>query len=74
MLGLGVTIDASVWMEVREDEEKILDMIQELLSYRDEEEKEEHLFVQRQNTISYGSWLYIYTHIGHMFTLIYGKQ
>jgi len=31
MLGLGVTMDASVWMEVREDEEKILDMVQELL-------------------------------------------
>ena len=35
-----------------------------------DKEEEEDLFVQRQNTISYGSWLYIYTHIDHMFTLI----
>jgi len=47
MLGLGVTIDASVWMEVREDEEEILDMVQELLWYQDKKEEEEHLFVQR---------------------------
>ena len=46
--------------EVREDEEKILDMVQELLWYQDKEE-EEHLFVQKQDIISYGSWLYIYT-------------
>ena len=45
-------------------------MVQELLWYQDKEEEEEYLFVQRQNTISYSSWLYIYTHIGHMFTLI----
>ena len=56
-------------MKVRENEEEILDMVQELLWYQDKEE-EEDLFVQRQGTISYGSWLYIYTHIGHMFTLI----
>jgi len=31
MLGLGVTMDASVWIEMREDEEEILDMVQELL-------------------------------------------
>jgi len=31
MLGLGVIMDASVWMEMREDEEEILDMVQELL-------------------------------------------
>ena len=31
MLGLGVTMDAGVWMEVREDEEETLDMVQELL-------------------------------------------
>ena len=70
MLGLGVTMDACVWMEVREDEEKILDIVQELLWYQDEEEGEEYLFMQWQDTTSYGSWLYIYTHIGHMFTLI----
>ena len=35
-----------------------------------DKEEEEDLFVQRQDIISYGSWLYIYTHIGHMFTLI----
>ena len=69
MLELGVTMDAGVWMDVREDEEKILDMVQELFWYQDEE-KEEHLFVQRQDIISYGSGLYIYTHIGRMFTLI----
>ena len=61
MLGLGVTMDASVWMEVRENEEEILDMVQELLGYQDKEE-EEDLFVQRQNTISYGSCC-IYIHI-----------
>jgi len=62
-------MDASVWMEVRKNEEEILDMVQELLGYQDKEE--EDLFVQRQNTISYGSCcIYIYTHIGHMFTLI----
>ena len=70
MLGLGVTMDASVWLEVREYEEEIFDMVQELLWYQDKEEEEEHLFVQKQDTISYGSWLYIYTYIGHMFTLI----
>ena len=31
MLGLGVTMDAGVWMEVREDEERMLDMIHEWL-------------------------------------------
>ena len=67
-VGLGVTMDASVWVEVREDEEKILDMVQELLWYQDKEE--EDLFVQRQDTISYGSWLYIYTYVGRMFTMI----
>ena len=46
MLGLGVTMDASIWMEVREDEEEILDMVQGLLWYQDKEE-EEDLFVQR---------------------------
>jgi len=74
MLGLGVTMDAGVWMEVREDEEEILDMVHELLWYKDKEEGEEYLFVQWQDTTSYGSWLYIYTHtythIGHIFTLI----
>jgi len=31
MLGLGETMNASVWMEVREDKEEILDMVQGLL-------------------------------------------
>jgi len=31
MLRLGVTMNAGVWMEVREKEEGILDMMQELL-------------------------------------------
>ena len=43
-------------MKVTKDEEKILDMVQELLWYQDkEEEEEEHLFVQRQDAISYSS-------------------
>ena len=54
MLGLGIIMDASVWMEVREDEEEILDIVQELLWYQDKKE-EENLFVQRQDPISYGS-------------------
>jgi len=31
MLGLRVTMDAGVWIEVREDEEEILDTVQESL-------------------------------------------
>jgi len=30
-VGIGSNMNAGVWMEVREDEEKILDMVQELL-------------------------------------------
>ena len=71
MLGLGVTMDASVWMEMREDEEEILDMVYEFLWYQDKEEGEKHLFVQWQDTTSYSSWLY--THIDNMFILIYEK-
>jgi len=40
------------------------------LTIQDKEEEEKYLFVQRQDTVSYDSLLYIYTHIGHMFTLI----
>ena len=54
-------MDASVWMEVREDEEETLDMVQEFLLYQDKDE-EEHLFVQRQDTISYDCWLYTHMH------------
>ena len=64
-------MNAGVWMEVRKDEEEILDMVQELLWYEDKEEgEEEHLFVQWQDTTNYDFWLYIYTHNGPMFTLI----
>jgi len=36
----------------------------------DKEEEEEYLFEQRQDTIRHDFWLYIYTNISHMFTLI----
>ena len=33
-----------------------------------DKQEEEDLFVQRQDTISYGSWLYIYTYWSHIYT------
>ena len=35
---------------------------------RDKEEEEEHLFVQRQDVIGHGSWLYVYTYWSHIYT------
>ena len=70
MLGLGVTMDASVWMEVREDEEEYSTWYRSCSDTKIKNKKKKTYLCKDKIPLAMVSWSYLYTHIGHMFILI----